>query len=164
MRLTKGERVKNVALHFQMMDVLLVSREMTGEYLVKKQVPLKKCIEGLVLRRKETGTTEDKPRCGGPRNIRTDASMQRVAASVGDTPRHADKGTMLSAGNDPLLNAIYSLPRMPDTAKELERNITQEINGITPETLSKVMNSTGKGTHCCLTNKGGHPKDTAVHT
>ena len=33
----------------------------------------------------ETETTEDKPRCG--LNIRTDASIQRVAASVADNPK-----------------------------------------------------------------------------
>ena len=52
--------------------------------------PSKKCIEALVLRCKETGTTEDKPR-GRPRNIRTDASIQRVAASVAVTPQHFNK-------------------------------------------------------------------------
>ena len=55
--------------------------------------PSKKCIKALVLEFKETGATEDKPRCGRPRNIRTDASIQRVAASVVDTPK-------LRQGND----------------------------------------------------------------
>ena len=45
---------------------------------------------------------------------------------------------------------------MPDTIQELKRNITQEINSIT---LCRVMNSTVKRTHCCLTNNGGHLKD-----
>ena len=54
---------------------------------------------------------------------------------------------------------------MPDTIQELKRtNITQEINSLTPETLSKVMNSTVKRAHCCLTNNGGHPKDIVFYT
>ena len=40
-----------------------------------------------MLKFKETRTTEDKPRCGRPRNIRTDASMQRDAASVADNSK-----------------------------------------------------------------------------
>ena len=46
--------------------------------------PSKKCIKALVLKFKETETTEDKHLCGRPRNVRTDASIQRVAASVAD--------------------------------------------------------------------------------
>ena len=53
---------------------------------------------------------------------------------------------------------------MPDTMQELKRNITQEINSITPETLSKVMNSTVKRGHSCLTNNEGHLKDIMFHT
>ena len=49
--------------------------------------PSKKRIKVLVLKFKETGTTEDKPICGRPRNIPTDASVQRVAASVADNPK-----------------------------------------------------------------------------
>ena len=49
--------------------------------------PSKKCIKALVLKLNKTKTIEDKPRCGRPRNIRTDASIQRVAASVADNPK-----------------------------------------------------------------------------
>ena len=53
---------------------------------------------------------------------------------------------------------------MPDTIQELKWNMTQEINSITPETLIKVMNSTFKRSHCCLTNTGGHIKDIVFHS
>ena len=46
----------------------------------------RKCIKALMLKFKETGTTKNKLRYGRPRNIRTDASIQRVAASVADKP------------------------------------------------------------------------------
>ena len=48
---------------------------------------------------------------------------------------------------------------MLDTMQELKQNITHEINCITPEILSKVMNSTVKRAHCCLTDNGGDLKD-----
>ena len=39
-------------------------------------------------------------------------------------------------------NLVVAYIEMPVAIQELKRNITQEINSITPETLSKVMNST----------------------
>ena len=53
---------------------------------------------------------------------------------------------------------------IPDTIQELEWNITQEINSMTQEILSKVMNSTVKRPHCCLTNNGSQLKDIVFHT
>ena len=43
---------------------------------------------------------------------------------------------------------------MPDTMQELKLNITQEMNSIAPDTLSKVMNSAVKRALCCLTDNG----------
>ena len=53
---------------------------------------------------------------------------------------------------------------MPDTLKQLKRNIIQEINNISQETLMKVMNSTVERARQCLTNNGGHLKDIVLHT
>ena len=70
------------------MVLLLVCREITGEYLVMERVLRRSAQKHyVVLKFKETGTTEDKPRCDRPRNIRTDSSIQRVAASVADSPK-----------------------------------------------------------------------------
>ena len=69
-----------------------------------KTNPSKKYITALVLKFKETKTTEDEPRCGRPRNVRTDASIQRVAArSVADNSKTSTR----TARNDPLLTAKY---------------------------------------------------------
>ena len=51
---------------------------------------------------------------------------------------------------------------MPDTLQQLKRNIIQEIN-ISQETLMKIMNRTVRARQC-LTNNGGHLKDTVFHT
>ena len=53
---------------------------------------------------------------------------------------------------------------MPDTLQQLKRNIIQEINNISQETLMKVMNSTVERARQCLTNNGGHLKDIVFHT
>ena len=53
---------------------------------------------------------------------------------------------------------------MPDTLQQLKRNIIQEINSISQETLMKVMNSTVEKARQCLTNNGGHLKDIVFHT
>ena len=84
MRLTKDERVKIVELHFRNnSSVVSVQRNYRRIFGTKTSFS-KKYIKALVLKFKENGTTENKPRCGKPRNIRTDASIQRVAASVVD--------------------------------------------------------------------------------
>ncbi|KAF2349985.1 hypothetical protein FHG87_019258 [Trinorchestia longiramus] len=41
----------------------------------------------MVLKFRETGTTDDRQRCGSPRTIRTGASIQLVATSVADRPK-----------------------------------------------------------------------------
>ena len=46
-----------------------------------------------------------------------------------------------------------------DTVQELKQKIIQEINSITPEKLSKVMNSTVGRAHYSLTDNGGHLTD-----
>ena len=52
---------------------------------------------------------------------------------------------------------------MPDTLRQLKRNIIQEIS-ISQETLMKVMNSAVERARQCLTNNGGHLKDIVFHT
>ena len=53
---------------------------------------------------------------------------------------------------------------LPDTLQQLQRNIIQEINNISQETLMKVTNSTVERTRHCLTKSGGHLKDTVFQT
>ena len=107
MLLTKEERVKSVELHFQNNGSVVNVQRNYRKIFGNETSPSKKCIKALVLKFKETGRTEDKQRCGRLRNIRTDASIQRVAASVADTPQSFNNETMLSARNDPLLTAKY---------------------------------------------------------
>ena len=78
MRLPKGERVKIVALHFQNNGSVVSMQRNYRRIFGNETSPSKKCIEALVLEFKETGTTEDTPRCGRPRNIRTDASTHKL--------------------------------------------------------------------------------------
>ena len=86
MRLTKEERIKIVELHFQNNGSVVSVQRNDRRIFGNETGPSKERINALVSKFKETGTTENKPRCGRPRNIRTDASIQRVAASVAENP------------------------------------------------------------------------------
>jgi len=88
MRLTKEQRVKVVELHFQNNGSVVSVQRKYRRIFGNETIPSKKSIKTLVLKFKETGTTEDKPRCGRPRTIRTETSIQRVAASVADQPKN----------------------------------------------------------------------------
>ena len=88
MRLTKEERVKIVELHFQNNGSVVSVQRISGN----DTSPSKKCIKSLVL------ATEDKPRCGTPRSIRTDASIQRVAASVADNTKTSTRRRCFQLG------------------------------------------------------------------
>ena len=48
---------------------------------------------------------------------------------------------------------------MLNTLHELENNIIEEINGITPDILEKVMKNTVRRIRLCLNNNGEHLKD-----
>ena len=124
-RLTKEERVKH-ELHFQdngsVVSVQINYRRLFGN----ETSPSKKCIKALVLKFKETGTTEDKPRCSRPRNIRTDASIQRVAVSVAHNPKTSTRrrcsqlGMTRSSLRNVLVNKLKYHPYKIQITQELQ--------------------------------------------
>ena len=93
-------------LHFQN-DGSVVSVQRNYRRIFGNETSPSKCTKPLVLKFKETVKTEDKPRSGRPRSIRTDASIQRVAASVADNPKTSTRRRCFHLGNDPLLTAKY---------------------------------------------------------
>ena len=98
MRLTKQERVEIDELHSQNNGSVVSLQRNYRKIFGNETSPSKKCIKALMLRFKEPGTTEDKPRCDGPRNIRTEASIQCVAVSVADNPKTSTRRRCFQLG------------------------------------------------------------------
>lgn len=78
---SKEQRAKIVECYFKHNESLIrVQREFTR--LSNQQSPSRHCIIAMVSKFRETGSTTDRKRIGGPRSIRNETTIQRVAASV----------------------------------------------------------------------------------
>ena len=86
-RYTLEQRAKILEIYFRCNGSVTAVQRNYRNISGNRTSPSKKCIKTLVSKFRETGSTTDRKRCGRPRTIRNDASIQLVATSVDDQPR-----------------------------------------------------------------------------
>ena len=80
---SKEQRVTIVKFYFKHNESLIsVRREFRR--LFNQQSPSRHCIIAIVSKFRETGSTTDRNRIGGPRSIRNATTIHRVIASVAE--------------------------------------------------------------------------------
>lgn len=85
-RYTAEQRAKIVEFYFSCNSSIIAVQRSYRNIYNDGRSPNKNCIKAMVSKFKETGTTVDKRRCGRPRTVRTDVSIQAVSISVADRP------------------------------------------------------------------------------
>ena len=90
MRLTKEERVKIVELHIQNNGSVVSVQRNYRRLFGNETSPSMKCMKALVLKFKETGTTEDHLVVADRETF--ELTLQGVAASVADDPKTSTRG------------------------------------------------------------------------